>query len=318
MPLCRLLAYPTVLIGLAVSMPAHAADTDKFLPDRTQGVVTVNVKQLLESPLLKEHTAAMKKAFKDVNLGQAALELLGFDPFSDVERIVIAVSGNPDNDQPVVLIQGPFDNTKVQAAAERAANNGNDKKGAIGREKVNEIIVYSVKCETDGTPIYLGLLDPGILVASADRESVVEAMDKKAGRRKSEVRKDVQSLLAKADPRHAVSVASLSGPLNVGGLLGNVIGNLRNVTGGVVLGDDIKVEIALTATDPANAKRTAGALEDNLNQAKAVVALLVTQKKEYSPLADLVNGIKVAAKDSDVAFRLTINKELLDSVFKKE
>lgn len=310
--LCRLL--PCLLV-LAASVPARAADTDKFLPDRTQGVVTIHVKQILESPLLKEYTAAMKKALKDFNLGQAALELVGCDPFRDVEQIVVAISGNPDNDPLVVLIQGPFDNAKVQAAAERIAPDG---KGAIQQHKINDLTCYAVQLDKDGPTVYLGLLDPGMLVASADRDSVVEAMEKKAGRRKSQVRKDLQSLLAKADSRHAISVASLSGPLNVGGLLGNVLGNLRNVTGGVVLGDDIKVEIALTASDPANAKRTASALEDNLNQAKAVVAVLVTQKKEFSPLADLVNGVKVAAKDNDVAFRLTINKELLDSVFKKE
>jgi hypothetical protein len=315
MPLRRLL--PCLLL-LVLSMPARAADTDKFLPDRTQGVVTIHVKQLLESPLLKDYTGAMKKAFKDQNVGQVGLELLGFDPFSDIERIVIAISGNPDNDQPVVLIQGPFENAKMQAAAERAANDAKEGKGAIGREKINGITVYSVKLETDGATAYLGLLDQGIVVASGDRESVLEALEKKAGRRKSEVRKDLQSLLAKADSKHVVSVASLSGPLNFGGLLGNVLGNLRNVTGGVTLGEEIKVDIALTASDPANAKRTAGALEENLNQAKAVVAVLVTQKKELSPLADLVNGVKVAAKDSDVAFRLTINKELLDSMFKKE
>jgi hypothetical protein len=313
MPLLRRL-FPCLLV-LAASLPARAADTDKYLPDRTQGVVTIHVKQILESPLLKEYTAAMKKAFKDINLGQVALELLGFDPFRDVERIVIAISGNPDNDQVVILIQGPFDNAKVQAAVDRAAG---DDKSAITKQKVNDQTVIAVKLETDGATVYLGMLERGILVVSADWDSVVEAMEKESGRRKSQVRKDLQALLAKADSRHAVSVASLSGPLNVGGLLGNVIGNLRNVTGGIVLGDDIKVEIALSASDPASAKRTASTLEDSLNQAKAVVAVLVTQKKEFSPLADLVNGVKVAAKDNDVAFRLTINKELLDSVFKKE
>ena len=58
-PLRRLLPC---LVFLAVTIPVRAADTDKYLPDRTQGVITLHVKQVLQSPLLKEHSAAIKKA----------------------------------------------------------------------------------------------------------------------------------------------------------------------------------------------------------------------------------------------------------------
>ena len=206
-PLRRLLPC---LFLLVASVPARAADTDKYLPDRTQGVITVHIKQLLESPLLKEHTTAIKQAFKDLNVGQAALNLIGFDPFSDVERVVVAFSGNPDNDQAVFLLQGTFDTAKVQAAADKAAKEGKD---TVQRHKLNDHTFYAVKLEADGATVYIGPLDQGMLIASPDRDSVIEALDKKAGRRKSEVRKDVQSLVAKIDPRHAVA-----GP-NDGGML---------------------------------------------------------------------------------------------------
>jgi len=300
---------------IVVVGPVAGADTDKYLPDRTQAVVTVRVKQVLEAPLLKEHAGALKKAFKDVPVGQAALQLVGFDPFTDLEQVVVAFSGNPDNERCVCLLQGPFDNAKIQAAAEKNVGDGKD---AVTRHKAGEQVFYGMKCDADSEAIYFGLLDAGLVVASADREAVVEALDKKAGKRKAELRRDVQQLLTKADARHAVAVASLSQPLNFGNLLGNIAGNLQNVTGGVVLGDDLKVEMALAARDVANAKAAAGALEDHLNQAKALVAVLVTQKKEFAPLADALAGVKVSAKGSDVAFRVTVSKDLIDSLFKKE
>jgi hypothetical protein len=177
--------------------------------------------------------------------------------------------------------------------------------------------MYSINCDA-GQPLFFGLLDPGMIVASSDQGSVAEALDKKAGKRKPALHRDVQQLLTKADARHAVAVASLSGPLNFGNILGNLGGNLQNVTGGVVLGDDLKLEMALSARDVANAKAAAGTLEDHLNQAKAFVAVLVTQNKKFAPLADVLSGVKVSAKGSDVAFRLTVSKELVDGLFNKE
>ncbi len=302
-------------ILLIAPLAAGAAETDKFLPDRSEAVVTVHVKQLVESPLFKEHLAGLKQTIKDLQLGRVGFKLLGFDPFADVERLVFAFGGNPNQNQPVCLVQGTFDTAKIETAAEKAAKDG---KGAVRREKVNERVFYSVKLDADDEPVYFGLLGAGMVIVAGDQDSIVEALDKKAGTRKPELRKEVQQLLAKADTRHAIAVASLSQPLSFGGFLGNIAGNLQHITGGVVLGEDIKLEIALAARDAANAKQAAGTLEERLNQAKAIVAVLVTKQKEFSPLADLLSGVRVAAKGSDVAFRVTVSKELIDNVLKKE
>src|SRR5262245_885352 len=116
-----------VLIACAVqTSSARAADSDKYLPDRTEAVVTINVKQLVESPLLKDYMATIKKAVKDVSLNQPAIDGLGLDPFQDLDRIIIAWPGNPEQEDTFILIQGSFDNAKIDAALQKSAQ---DKKG---------------------------------------------------------------------------------------------------------------------------------------------------------------------------------------------
>jgi hypothetical protein len=305
-----------LVLALAVPFQARAAETDKYLPDSTEAIVTINVKQLLEAPLFKEHIEKLKLAFKGLSLGKTGIDVLGIDPLQDLEQIIVSWPGNPDQEHPLILIKGKFDLAAVETALQKAAS---QKKAVFQKEAIDGHRVHEIKQAADGETIcYVGALDQGLLALSSHQNPIFEAQDKKAGKRKPDLRKDVQQLLAKADPKHAISVASLSRPLSFGGLLGNLPGNLQNVSGGLILGEDLKIDLAFVARDIQSAKAAAGQLEDTLNQAKAIVAVLVTKQKKLEPLADLLAGVKVTAKGSDVAFRVTITKDLIDSLFKKD
>lgn len=303
------------LVVLAfAAVPVRAADLDKYLPNQTEAIVAVNIKQLVESPLLKDHLEPIKQALKQLNVAPKPFALLGLEPWADAERVTIAWTGNPDGEAPCILLQGNFDNAKIEAAAAKAA-----KKDEIVQERfVDGRRVWVLRCEDEPTWLYLGLLDPGTLVLSRQANRVSEALGKKAGQVKHELRKDVQTLLGRLDTKQSVGVVSLSRPLNFAGLLGGLPGNLQNVAGGVTLGDDVRLDLAMSARDPQTAKAAAGQLQDSLNQLKALTAVLVTQKKQYAPLADLVNGAKVTTQGSELAFKLTINKDLMDMLLKKD
>src|SRR5947208_13626445 len=68
---------------------AAATGLDKYLPDGAQFVLSFNVKQLLDAPLVKTD----KKAF-DEAMDNAAKHLkdFGIDPKKDLDRVVVAMS----------------------------------------------------------------------------------------------------------------------------------------------------------------------------------------------------------------------------------
>src|SRR5262249_36270471 len=68
--------------------PARAAEISKFLPNDTEVVLNVNVKQVLDSPLFKKHLLQQVKTFLKNNAdAEKMLDALGFDPLKDVSAI---------------------------------------------------------------------------------------------------------------------------------------------------------------------------------------------------------------------------------------
>lgn len=310
----RRLCLPVVLALL--SAPLHAAEPEKYLPNATQAIVTIHVKPFLESALFKDNLDGVKQAWKQLGFDQTMTDCLGLNPFADIERVQLALLPNMDNEPPLLLLHGTFDPAKVQAALQKCVKDG---KSHVEKYEHNGRSFHRLRLDPSDAekPLYAAPLSDGVVALSTSPDRIVEAIDKKDGKRKTELRKDVQNLLSRIDARHAVSVASLSGPLNFAGLLGNAPGNLQNLAGGIVLGEDMKLELAMTARDIQSAKSAAGQLTDQLNQLKAAVAVLVTQQKQFTPLADLVNGARISAQSNEVTFKLTVPKELIDSVFKK-
>src|SRR5690349_4649491 len=97
-------------LSLALALPALAAapagSYEKYLPDETDGVITINVRQLLDSELIKK--AGLDKALAGED-AQKALGVIGLDPLKDIDRVVIAGG----KDEGLVIIQGKFDPAKL-------------------------------------------------------------------------------------------------------------------------------------------------------------------------------------------------------------
>src|SRR5438128_9445004 len=78
---------------LAFALPVQAADVDKFLPDHTEAILTVNVKQMLHGGLVKKYALEpLELALKDGGEIHDILEAVSIDPFHDVHRITAAAT----------------------------------------------------------------------------------------------------------------------------------------------------------------------------------------------------------------------------------
>src|SRR6266446_1191924 len=78
---------------LAFVLPIRAAEVDKYLPTETEFVSHVNVKQLLDSAIVKKHAVdKLRDLLKGQDQASAVLEALGFDPFKDLASVTIAGS----------------------------------------------------------------------------------------------------------------------------------------------------------------------------------------------------------------------------------
>src|SRR5262245_42187139 len=107
----RLLVGAVLAAGLAA--PARAAEVDPLLPAETESVLVVNVRQVLESELIKKYALGQIKQSLEGNDAQETLKKLGLDPLKDVDRLTVGSWGKDKDDVNVVaVVRGKFDPVK--------------------------------------------------------------------------------------------------------------------------------------------------------------------------------------------------------------
>jgi hypothetical protein len=321
-PPCRL---ATMLACAALFVPAalRAADVERYLPADTEVVVTVNVRQVLDSSLVKKHALEhAREALKELDQVSDVLADLGFDPFTDLDRLTLALPVAGDPDRGLIVARGRFNAVKFRAKAEDLARDKPDvlKKvhqvpdGAGGRRPVYEVALPG----QDGS-LFVALAGGDVLLASPGKDYVVDALRQAAGKEKAALKnRDFQAVLGRLDERQSVAVAAVGAALRdaKGGTPSDVLAKVEAVGGGVTVGDDIKLEFVVSARSAQDARELRKAAGDALNQATALLGLLATQTEELAPLLDVLKAVRVGGKDKAVTFRATVPADVLDDALK--
>lgn len=301
-----------VAVGLLVAaVPVQAADSADYFPPDTQAVITINVKQILNSPLLKKDLPRIEAGLQGLGEAQEHLKALGFNPLKDLDTITLSGVGASDQEKGVVLVRGKFDVAKFKAqAAEHAKKHADD----VKIHKAGENLIYEVALPNSPKPLFLGLLDDTTIVGSTEKATVEDAFAIKAGKKKVTLKKELKALMEKCDAtKMSVAVVAL------GSALGTEVPNgdkINFITGGITLADNIQVEIAIEAKDADAAKGIKGMIDEGLNSVKGIVSLFAQQQKELAPLAEMLEVLKVDDKDKKVTIKGEVSKEAIEKLEK--
>ena len=205
------------MLALLFANPLHAAEVDKFLPGDTEVVVTVNVRQILDSPLVKKD--ALGKLKDDIkgnaNL-KTALESMGLDPLKDIDHLVLAIPGGKGDVKALILVHGRFDKAKIETAAQQAAKDHADKLKIhkdVADAAGTKHAVYEIKVPDASQTLFAALVDKGPLVLATGTDgkaNLLEALAKSAPGKKAELKsKELQALLEKTDTKQSITVTAL-------------------------------------------------------------------------------------------------------------
>jgi hypothetical protein len=301
-----------VVASAAQAAPAPDAPTaakiDKFLPDETGGVFVIDVKQILAS---KAFTKELKKQIEDLlkmEQVQMIMKDTGFDPFKDIDRVVLAITpGAEGMSGPFLVVEGRFDAAKLTAKVD-----GLSKQFPIIKEvEIGKAKAY--EWSLPGQPAYMALVDKGTFVFCASKQELTEAFEKAGGKKKTEFKsKTLAGLIAKMDPKLAVNVAC-AGEMATGGSVmslpgGGVVRMVRtladegidSVTGGIAVGEDIKGKVHFAARDADTAKKLAAEFEAGIADMHAHIAREAVRNKELAPIVEVVKTIKSSANEQTI------------------
>jgi len=295
---------------------APAGLSDKFLPDDSDGVVSINVRQILDSELIKK--TGIEKAFATEDAKKAIKEI-GIDPLKDVDRVVAAGSTGGKGDQGAVIVQGTFDQEKLRKHFETAAK---EKKDHLKVHKTDDGTFYEVtnldelvklppqagQVDLKGKSVFVVLADKNTVVFTGSKDAAADTLLKARGKKDTRLKnRALLNLLGKLDPKASLSVA-LPAPTTEK--------KLKSIVGGITITGDVKTEATVTAADADTAKELNEAIGDQLKQAEGIVGFLVLQQKELAPLTGIITGIKHEVKDSTIVIKSDITGETLEKLAK--
>jgi hypothetical protein len=260
---------------------ASAAEVDKYLPEDVNAVVSLNVRQVIDSPLFKKnYLPLIQKELKAKPEVQKQLKDLNFDPLRDLDGVVLglAESCEPEgsNKDPglFLILHGRFDTAKAHA---KLAEIAPFVPKLLQIHKKGSSIVYELTLEEK--TLYFALPDRTSIVLSGRKEPVIEALDRATARKKVTLKsEDVGKLIAKTDAKQALWVVATGKTsvefqtILVGAKKGEKArktledSGVTEVTGGFWVTDGVKAAFGVEVQNGLIAKAVANGLQDELSK----------------------------------------------------
>jgi hypothetical protein len=303
---------------------------DRYLPDDTEIVVNVNVRQILDSPLVKKHALEkLRDLVKGLDQVDDVLKDLGLDPFTDLDRVIAARPDSPERDRGLLIAHGRFDLAKFKARGEEAAQNNGDvlKIHKVPDGKGGQFLVYevAVPAHDEEVPLFVALPEKTTVLASFGKDYVVDALRKSGQKAVPALKsKEFQALLEKMDVGQSLSLAALGSALTRGTgrdatkEARDVLEKIDAAGGGVTLGEGIRVELVISTRSADDARQLKASADAGLNQALALLGLVANADKNFNPVLDIVKTLKVTAKGKLVTLKGEVSADVVEEALGKD
>ncbi len=317
-----------VVSALLLFVPLNrAAELDPYLPEDTESVLNINVRQFLDSELVKKNLLELaQEALRGNDQVQDVLNDLGFDPFKDLDRIVIARPVSTEKDRGLVIVHGRFDVAKFKAKAEQVAK---DESEYLKIHKVlgGKQLLYEVNHPDLDDPLFVAIVGRDTLLASPGKDYIIAALKKSGKETKPALKnKKFQALLEKVDGRQSLSLAAVATPDiakaidKAPGDIKNTIDKIQALAGGLTISDEIKLELAATTKNTQDAKELSDSAKAGLNLVLGFTAPLA--QNADSPKAELIveiiKALRVTNKAETVFIKGRISSDLIEDALKKK
>lgn len=294
------LALATLLVATA-----RAAEPDRLLPPDADVVVSVNVRQALESDIVKQYALENLKQTLQGNDAQKMLRELGLDPLKDVDRVTIGMSGKDETDfKYLVVVHGTFDPEKLYKAAEAQTRKDADH-FALVKDGRDVMFKYT---PDNGNPLYGTVVDDKTVILSGDKKGISTALAVPP-KGKADLGKELTGLISKMDDKSTVWVAALSngrldkvklkGPAANPGIQ-NQLGNLQTATLVVRVEKDVMLNVGLGMKDNDAAEEAGKTVNELLQTVKGALPFLAANDPKLKSLVESSKTLKSEVKDRTV------------------
>jgi hypothetical protein len=321
----RWLLAVVLVFGIGV-LRASAAEVDKYLPNDTDAVATVNVRQILASPLVKTYYLESLQEWVKTNEDmQKLVKGLGIDPLKDIDQLIFSngeslyrLAKRVEKGETIYgsdpgvffLVKGKFDVAKARAYGEQLAK---EKDGVLVKtHKVGAAAVYEL--DIAGT-IFVGVADSTTIAVSTRLEPVAEVLEKAAGKRKSVFKyKELAAAVARIDAKKSAGIAVIANAgfgldANVKKVGGKIVSEtpvkqtisedgINSISGSINITDGIVGEVTVGVKGAAVAKDVAKTVQGDVSRGIELILKALFKYPKLGPFAEFIKSINIAVKDN--------------------
>jgi hypothetical protein len=308
-------------VVLAAAPAARSADPDKLLPADAEFVISANVKQIIDSEIVKKYALEQIKQALQGNDAKKFLTDLGLDPLKDVDRVVIGGSGKDQSDtKGLVIVHGKFDPEKLFKAAEAQTKKDPDHFSLV---KDGKDVMFKYQPD-NGNPVYGTVVDETTVILGTDKKMVTTALA--SGGKKATLGKDLAALIGKMDDKASLwMVAVVKDKLNnlklPGGGGGNPqvkdqLGKMETLSAVVRVTADINLDVTLGMKDTDAAEEMGKTIDDGLTQVRGAIPFLAAMNPQLKPLVEVAKTLKSTVKDKSVVITAKMSGNTIGDLLK--
>jgi hypothetical protein len=294
--------------AVALAPTARAAEVDKLLPADAEYVIHFNLKQIIDSDIIKKYALEQLKQGLQGNDAQAMLKELGLDPLKDVEKITIGASGTDQNDaKALIIVRGNFDPDKLFKAADAAAKKDGDKFTLV---KDGKDTMFKFQPD-NGNPVYGTVVDNKTVIIGTDKKIITTASAAHAAGKPSEASRELTTLVSRMDDKASMWVAAITKdklnkvklpPGGAGGQnIQDQLGKLDNITLVLRVTGDINLDVNLGMATEEAANEMGKTVDEGLTTVKGALPFLIANDKRMQPLGDVAKSLKSEVKSKVVS-----------------
>jgi len=306
-----------VLALILLCNRAGGAEIDRYLPADTNGIITLNTGQLIDSPLLQK--TYLPLLVKELAAKPDLLKLFRdfqFDPFRDLDRIQIAFAdscerqGGKSEPGFCLIARGNFNLPRVHAHLAALAPHLNK---ALQIHKSGSNLIYEATA-ADGRSFFFALPERTTLVFAPRRDYVSLTLDRAAARKLGALAaRDVRDLIAKTDGKQAFwLVATSRTTLSFEGAFaaGQPMARKRlgdsevdEVSGGIWLAEGAKGAFSVKVRSAPAAKAVADALQAELAKTIEQGFNGALEDRRLAPVREFLKEMVIAADGKHIVIQ---------------
>lgn len=315
-------AFGLFAVAVVTAAPAptpsrsNHAELDRLLPRDADMVVQINVRQMLQSALVKKHALdPLKLLLRRNDEVRQLLRAAGLDPLKDIDTIGLSTAGNPMiGGKLVVVMRGDFAPDKARMALEEYMKKhpGHLKNVKDGDRTMWEIL-------DDNKSFYAAFIGDKTLVLTASKEDTA-ALIRNAERTPKPPSAAMRSALEHLKGSESLWLAMVATDevkqlLKADDSTKEFASALQSVTGALEVSDDARLGLVVHTNSPEAATKIKGKLDELM----PLLTFLGAGKDAGGRIAkEIVSNIKLNAEKNDVSLRIQITEDQIEKARKMD